>query len=390
MDDLTDINLPPDADDLSRHAPALFALKGTETGLVVPELYFEELSELVIAKTSVPEDGGLVVPENYFEESAELIVAIAALPGEDGLIVPENYFGELPSLIEAKAAIPTESGFVVPENYFGSLSENLESQISLESALPKAEGEIPAGYFEQMQQELQAHIALDNVKQDEGFVVPEKYFEKVTDRVLSETSHIGLDATQFDTNAHDDQVPAGYFDTLHEKVVSRIEEENASAEKEERGRIITLVSWKKYSLAAAASVALILGLVWLLNGTNDNGNGSLQFASATNNLVPDNYVRYQPVIDSTPVIENIAPEGIAAKTAKKPEGVKPKSNNTVIMSDDEIIAQSDLMDESLVMEFVSENGEVEATDEVLDPAMMEYLMNDNTSLDVFGPAEKKK
>lgn len=361
------INLPGDADDLSKHAPALFALKGTETGFVVPALYFEELSELVIAKTAIPEEGGLVVPENYFEESAEQIVARTVLPGEDGLIVPENYFEELPSLIEARTAIPSESGLVVPENYFEALNENIS-----------------------------AHLVLDNLKQDEGFVLPEQYFEKLTGEILNETSRVNLDSAstvlrtsaQDESSINDDQVPAGYFDTLHGKVVARIENETG----EEKGRVIILSSWKKYTaVAAAASVVLVLGLVWLLSGTDENGNGSLRVASNTKNLVPDNYVRVvpQPENDTTNAIDVVVPEGIAIQTPKNPEGVKPPRNNEVIMNDDEIIAQSDLMDESLVMDFVAESNVMEPTEEVLDPAMLEYLMNDNSGLESFVPTDKK-
>jgi hypothetical protein len=398
-DDL-DINLPADADDLSKHAPLLFALKNKEEGFVVPALYFEELSELVVSKTAIPEDGGLVVPENYFEESTERIIALSSFDfaqydktQTEEFIVPENYFEELPSIVEAKTSIPTEDGLLLPEKYFEELGANIESQIALESVLSKAEGEVPEGYFSELENKLHVHIALDNVKQDEGFVVPEGYFENLTEKVLASSSFdslpTGQAGAQYDNAINDDEVPHGYFDSLADKVVARIESEEKT---EERGRVIVLSQWKKYVTitAVAASVALLVVFAWTFAGNDDGGNGSMFYAFKPKNLVPDNFVREnpQPVIDTTnSSVKSVAPEGIAYELPKKPKGVKLPLQNEVIMNDDEIIAQSDLMDEALVMEFVSESGVIEETEEVLDPAMMEYLMNDNTSLDVFVPAE---
>lgn len=363
-----DMNLPADSDDLSKHAPALFALKGTETGFVVPELYFEELSELVIAKTSIPEDGGLIVPENYFEELLPIVEAKTSLPAFDsaqsdnetpeGFVVPENYFEELSSIIEAKTAIPSEDGLVVPENYFQEFSASLES-----------------------------HIVLDNVKQDEGLVVPEGYFENLTRKVLASSS---LESGQYVHTINDDEVPKGYFDSLGDKVVARLENEGTIEKKEERGRVIVLAQWKKYVAvtAVAASVALLIAFAWTFFGNTENGDGKLMAKINDKGLVPDNFVKKTPKSTSdTSSIITVVSEGIVRELPKNPKEIKPNQDNQVIMND-AIIAQSDLMDEALVMDFMTENNIIEETDEVLDPAMMEYLMNDNTSLDVFGPTEK--
>lgn len=356
-----DINLPPDADRDrdrdSKHAPALFALKGTEEGFVVPALYFEELSELVLAKTAIPEEGGLVVPENYFEESAELIVVKTIFPTEDGFIVPENYFEDFSSMIEAKTVIPSEDGLVVPENYFEEFGANLES-----------------------------HIVLDNVKQDDGLVVPFNYFENLTNRVLAETS---LDKDE----VNNDEVPIGYFDALHDTIVDRLRNEGTIDEKEERGRVIVLSQWKKYVTitAVAASVALLIALTWTFIGNENNGDGSLIVASNNKGLVPENYVKETPevIIDTVSSINVVVPEGIAHQLPNNPNDFKPTPENEVIMNDDEIIAQSDVMDENMVMDFMFESEFIQPTEEVLDADMMEYLMNDNTSLDAFDPGNKK-
>lgn len=386
-----DINLPADADDLSKHAPALFALKGTETGFVVPALYFEELSELVIAKTSIPEDGGLVVPENYFEELSAVVEAKTVIPSQDGLTVPQDYFEELSAIIEAKLILPTESGLVVPENYFEEFSTNLESLIAL-PAFDSAQSDntIPAGYFSEMENELHVHIALDNLKQEDGFVVPEGYFENLTSRVLAETI---LDKD----NINNDEVPDGYFDALPGKVISRIEGEGDK--KEEGGRVIVFAQWKKYTAitAVAAAVALLIVFTWTFIGNSDAGIGELRVAHNTPNLVPDNYVHIpQPKIDTTPEIVVVVPDAVVVQLPKKRKDIKPLPQNNVIeqknttMSNEEIIAQSDVMDESMVMDFVAEGGMIQPTDEVPEADMMEYLMNDNAGLEIFDPTDKKK
>ena len=59
-----DMNLPQDSDDLRKYGPALFEMKSRGDGFVVPENYFVELTEIVLAKTINPSESGLTVPEN--------------------------------------------------------------------------------------------------------------------------------------------------------------------------------------------------------------------------------------------------------------------------------------------------------------------------------------
>lgn len=346
-------NIPADADDLSKHAPALFAMKSKGEGLVVPDNYFEELTEIVMAKTVLPEDGGLVVPEEYFNE--------------------------LPDLILAKTTLPTESGLTVPENYFEDFGAQLESQISLEEILPKQSSDIPAGYFEVMENELHVHIALDNIKQEEGFVVPEGYFTNLTERILAETV---LDKD----NINNDEVPEGYFESLHGKVADRIAGEEQSAP--ETGRVLVFSAYiKQYArpMAIAASAALLIGLGWFaITSTEEPINTN---TVAQNDTLPQMMKSALPIVGDTLYREQIQ-TGIALETPKNPERIKPNVIREVIMQEDEIIAQSDLLDESMVMDFVAENEVVNASEEVLDESMMEYLMNDNATLDVIDPGNK--
>lgn len=391
MDELNDMNLPADADDLSKHAPTLFKLKNEEEGFVVPPLYFEELSELVISKTAIPEDGGLVVPENYFEESADLIIAKTNLPGESGLTEPENYFEELPAIIQAKTVIPVESGLTEPEKYFEEFHANLEAQISLQNALPpfdsaQDDNTIPAGYFEEMERELHVHIALDNVKQDEGFVVPEGYFGELSDRILVKSSSSDFDSAQSDdADNGDPNVPEKYFEEFPSKVISRIESE----EKPGAGKIIVLAQWRKYVqvTALAASVALLIGLAWLFIANRDHGDGDLliaDYSKVTRDYSPVPNVN--PLPDTADVLN--VQDDMIAQTPKNSQQIKPKQNKQVIMDDDAILAHVDQMDESMVIDFVIESNVIEESEQVLDADMMDYLMNDNSGFDVFDPSDR--
>lgn len=351
-------NIPDDADDLSKHAPALFAMKSKGEGFVTPANYFEELTDTVMARTILPEDAGLDVPEDYFNE--------------------------LPDLILAKTKLPSESGLSSPENYFEEFGAQLESRISLEEILPKQINDIPADYFETMENELHVHIALDNIKQEEGFVVPEGYFENLTSRTIS-TALVAFDSAQSD-NVSDPNIPEGYFESLHDKVADRIAGEEQSAP--ETGRVLVFSAYiKQYArpMAIAASAALLIGLGWFaITSTEVPINAN---TVAQNDTLPQMMKSALPIVGDTLHREQIQ-TGIALETPKKPERIKPNVIPEVIMQEDEIIAQSDLLDESMVMDFVAENEVVNASEEVLDESMMEYLMNDNATLDVIDPGNK--
>ena len=319
--------IPDDADDLSKDAPALFAMKGKDDGFVVPNDYFDSLSDRIHAKTVIPQDGGLTEPLNYFE----------------------------------------------------SLGEQLESKINLEALRPQTENDIPEGYFDGIESELSVHIALDNLKQEEGFVVPEGYFTNLTERIVGETV---LDKESI----NNDEVPQGYFESLHDKVVERIASEHQSTA--ERGRIVVFsVYIKQYArpIAIAASVALMIGLGWF--AITNSQEPEINTTVAKNDTLPSVTKSIIPIIGDT-LYQKQTPSEIALEVPKTPQQIKPIVTPEVISPEDEIIAQSDLMDESMVMDFIAENEADNTSEEVSDESMMDYLMNDNTSLDVIDPGNK--
>ncbi len=358
MNEELEHNIPSDAVDLSKYAPTLFAMKSKYDGFIAPANYFEELTDLVMAKTVIPSDGGLIVDENYFDEFPEIIVA--------------------------KTSIPTESGLDEPKNYFEELGTQLESRIALEGALPKNSQDVPEGYFDAMESELLVHIALDNIKQEEGFVVPEGYFENLTACTIS-TAIVAFDSAQSD-NMPDPNIPAGYFDSLHENIVDRLESEGTITP--QRGRIVVLTAYvKQYArpMAIAASAALLIGLGWFAATSGEDSPN--QNTVAQIDSVAPRMKNAMPVIGDILRKEEI-PVGIANESPKNNERIKPIAIPEVIMNNDEIIAQSDLLDEAMVMDFVAENEVANASEEVLEQSMMDYLMNDDSNLDVFDPGKK--
>lgn len=345
--------IPDNADDLSIHAPALHTMKGKANGFVVPENYFEELPDLIVARVSLPEGGEFPVSEEYFAESEEQINAGTVIPSENGLTVPEGYF----------------------ENF----EANLKARLQLENHLPKSksESEIPEGYFGELERELKAHISLDNLKQDEGFVVPEKYFGSLTDRILSQTS-------LSDEELHGDEVPAGYFDSLADRVIAKVEPETKSETKQVR--VIVFAEYiQRYGkiTAVAASVALLIVSVWFF--TRKNEVAPVNDFASNENRVQDDTVTVNAFQPEERIVKRTEPQ--VQNIAKNNDGVKPSSEGNIKLSKEAIMAETDQMDEALVAEFIYEDAVAEQDSE--NDEMIQYILDDQTSLDVIDPGNKK-
>ncbi len=384
MSEFDDMNLPADFDDLSKHAPLLEKLRGKGDGFVVPGEYFEEMNSVVGCRLLVRQSDGLTVPENYFEELAERIISVAgcrlSVGQLDGFTVPEGYFEKLVDEIESLAYLhnttyteqPTTdnpeqptNGFSVPENYFADLDATLNTR-----------------------------LALDNLKQDEGFTVPEGYFEKLTEKVMSQAS------TDAMATGSDADVPEGYFDTLADRVAARIaeEEDGAQEETQERSRIIVFAEViKRYArpVALAASAALLIGVsIWFLNRED-----KMEQGLADKNSVPKTQP-VQPVVPQsidTAVVQPqqpvVQPDVLAQADTmnvkrKKPKNVAPLNlppDQVVQVEKQDVMEHYDLLDENMVADYlVMENTELTASgDEFLDPAMNQYILDNNLPLDIL-------
>lgn len=351
MSDERNDMIPDNADDLSIHAPALHVLKGKANGFVVPENYFEELPDQIVSRVMLPGSGEFPISESYFAESEEQI--------------------------NAGAVIPTDNSFTVPEGYFENFGSALEARLNLEAHLPKSESEVPEGYFGELERELKAHISLDNLKQDEGFVVPEKYFGSLTDRILSQTSLT-------DEALHADEVPAGYFDSLADRVMEKVESEIKTETKQVRVIVFTEYIQRYGKITAvAASVALLIVSVWFF--TRNNEVAPVNNFASNENRIEDDTVRVNAFQPQERIAKRAEPQ--VQNIVKNDDGFKPSTAENIKLSKEAIMAETDLMDEALVAEFIYEDAVAEQDSE--NDEMIQYILDDQNTLDVIDPGNKK-
>lgn len=157
-----------------------------------------------------PEDGKLpqlvgkgnpfAVPEGYFEELDERIMAAVKMDElknnipDDGFTVPGGYFEELSGVIQARLTVEEvinkdETGFTVPSGYFENLNDNIQSRLTVEAAMEPGEGfEVPAGYFENLSSQIQSRVFVEEaLSENEAFTVPNRYFEQLNAQILNKT-----------------------------------------------------------------------------------------------------------------------------------------------------------------------------------------------------------
>lgn len=374
MNEYNDIDLPADFDDLSKHAPLLEELRSKGDGFAVPENYFSETSELVNAKTTLPDSTGFAVPENYFEDLAERILAVVQFPGK-------------------------ENPFSVPENYFGNFADEIASVASLHELKNQEGFELPENYFSELESTLETKLALDNLKQDEGFSVPDGYFEKLTGQIIARAA---VDELQ---NGSDADVPEGYFDSLADRISARIAEEEGGTKEEtqERGRVIVFAEIiKRYSrpVALAASAALLIAVsTWFLNRGNENGTDQpITKIDTVTKSVPQ--VVPQPKTNEVIASQEPKKDSVVAKAPKQIIAYKPKKENKTLavnqtpivpvkVEKQDVIDQMYLLDENAVAEALSQANTEAPANEDIDAIQNELMIDMSPDLFDGGMIQKK-
>jgi hypothetical protein len=346
VNEFDDIELPADFDDLSKHAPLLHELRGRGDSFVVPEGYFGESVEILLAKTALPSEDGFLVPENYFETLASRLASLVNLPSEKN------------------------SGFEVPENYFEKFTDEIGSIVSLHD-LKSGDGfETPENYFSELDSELPTKIALDNLRQDEGFVIPEDYFEKFTAEVITRAAMSDVQ------EGSDADVPGGYFDTLADRVAARLENEGLTAKDAVRkGRVIVFAeTLRRYSrtMAVAASAALLIAAgVWYMN----------RETSPAEKTIADKNKKPAPLVQPVPKPQLPVVETPVAQNPK-PKSGKPLNHAPVLpvkTEKQDVMENIDQVDEQTLAEFVNEQtpARIKTDENFMDDPMMEYIMKDD-------------
>jgi len=174
---------------------------------IVPEGYFDSLSETILSKITLEEaagnkqETGFTVPENYFTElgeqiNAQIRIASATNKEAPGFTVPDGYFNELTDQITARITIEEalnkeDTSFAVPYGYFDELSANITARINIEQSADKDQPgfAVPADYFENLQQQIQSRIKVEEALSipSGALTVPENYFDRLTENILAKT-----------------------------------------------------------------------------------------------------------------------------------------------------------------------------------------------------------
>ncbi|MCP9770254.1 hypothetical protein EGI22_20305 [Lacihabitans sp. LS3-19] len=159
----------------------------------VPEGYFEELEENVMAQVHIQELKNQEVSAEYFEDLESNILSqikIESLKKAGSPSVEKGYFENLEAEILGKAKIDifkTKGNIATPEGYF----ENLESEILGKAKIDifKSKGNLstPEGYFENLEEQILAKKNIEILKGADKLETPEGYFDSLENDILSKT-----------------------------------------------------------------------------------------------------------------------------------------------------------------------------------------------------------
>ena len=192
---------------------------------------FDNLEKYAPTLAKIAKQNPFGVPENYFEENCGFVsshIKLLSIKKEGGFIVPENYFEELPDIIQNRIFLSEmNKNETVPEGYFDELPDIIQSRIFLDSLNKENPFAVPQNYFEELAGNIQSHITLESIEKENPFAVPQNYF---------------------------DELPT----LISEKAVEK-----------KQAVIISLFRNKFTYVAAAASVALVIGLSFLF-GNHDS------------------------------------------------------------------------------------------------------------------------
>ncbi|HEY6161393.1 MAG TPA: hypothetical protein VI112_09225 [Bacteroidia bacterium] len=245
-----------------------------------------------------------------FDDMEKYAPALAKIAKQQPFDVPPGYFEANEQFIQAHAhllSLKKDRGFTVPENYFEELTGIISDRIFLQGI---SRDDVPEGYFDELPNIIRGKIFLRSLDKQNAFTIPENYFEELQGNVASRISLESLkkqDAFE---------VPGGYFDALTGKIGERVQEEKKAPV------IIRLFRENVRYIAAAASVALIVGLAFYLqrgNTTvNENLNGNA-LAMHVNVPTHDDIKRY--------ILENVS-EGAILEYAEA-NNIVPKKEVAV-------------------------------------------------------------
>lgn len=184
--------------------------------------------------------------------------------------------------------------YTVPNGYFENLHRRtIQKCQNTDNALSNFG--VPTGYFEQLADSITAKIAeqeLKSIVKDPGFSVPENYFGILEQQLLADRKISEYVAESGFT------VPEHYFDTLSERVLKQ-----AAGQSVTPIRKLSRPKWLAY--AAAASIALVLGLVGMFRFTNETAETTSPLASVSDQQILDYLELYGTADDMIYISEQL-------------------------------------------------------------------------------------
>jgi hypothetical protein len=213
---------------------------------------------------------------------------------------------ELMNISPALAKIEKVNVFAVPQGYFDGLAEKIATTVFLQQEKKEPFQKVPDGYFDSLSSRI-----ISKIKEEEGSAEAEI-------KTISPALHYLKEEQVFDT-------PDGYFDNLSDKILNRIKNEN--------GKVVVLKSARKWWKYAAAAV--IAGIITIFSFQFINfKNGDTK----TNSIVSTKMPAYMQLASHYKTTKEIN-QGIESLSDDEIAGYLEK--NTSILDDEELIKNTD-------------------------------------------------
>lgn len=183
--------------------------------------------------------------------------------------------------------------YTVPNGYFENLSFRTIQKCQNTGDGPSTFG-VPDGYFEQLTDSITVKIAEQTLRttvNESGFVVPDDYFSASEQRLMAIRK---INERVTDTGF---TIPDHYFDTLPHRIMPETHQAVTPIRRLHRPK------WVAY--AAAASVALVLGLAGMFGIAIDTSDTKSPLASVSDEQIVDYLELYGPPNDMIYISEQL-------------------------------------------------------------------------------------
>jgi hypothetical protein len=212
----------------------------------------------------------------------------------------EEILNELKGLAPSLAAMEKVNVFKVPDGYFDELGEKISNTVFLHQDEKKDSQKVPEGYFDSLSSKIISRINQDDESADNEI------------KSISPALHYLKEEEVY-------SVPEGYFNNLSDRILNKINHQNA--------KVVSFGSvkkWWKYAAAAVVAGIITITSIQLFNKPS----------SATSANMPD-YVQMASQYKTTKELD----KGISSLSDNEIANYLEK--NTTILDDEALISNTD-------------------------------------------------